>query len=56
MTLERFLTVTAGFTPLTVRIGMVRALAALGFGNAGASPLGATGYRRFYRTVLEWLP
>ena len=56
MTLDRFLSVTAGFTRATVRVAMVRAIADLRLGTAEFTSLRWADYHRFYRAVLKWLP
>ncbi len=56
VTLDRFVTVTAGFTRLTVRVAMVRAIADLRLGTAEFPPLQRADYHRFYRAVLDRLP
>ncbi len=56
VTLERFVTVTAGFTRATVRVAMVRAIADLRLGTAEFPPLRRADYHRFYRAVLDRLP
>ncbi len=56
MTLERFVTVTAGFTRLTVRVAMVRAIADLRLDTAEFPPLRRADYHRFYRAALDRLP
>ncbi len=56
VTLERFVTVTAGFTRLTVRVAMVRAIADLRLGTAEFPPLQRADYHRFYRAVWDRLP
>ena len=56
VTLDRFLSVTAGFTRATVRVAMVRAIADLRLGTAEFTSLRWADYHRFYRAVLKWLP
>jgi hypothetical protein len=52
VTVERFVSITAGFTRATVRVAMVRAIVDLGLGTA----LRRTDYNRFYCAVLNRLP
>ena len=56
VTLDRFLSVTGGFTRATVRVAMVRAIADLRLGTAKFTPLRCAEYHRFYRAVLNRLP
>ena len=56
VSLDRFLSITAGFTSATVRVAMVRAVADLGLSTAAVMPWRRTDYHRFYRAVLNRLP
>ena len=56
VSLDRFLSITAGFTSATVRVAMVRAVADLGLSTAEVMPWRRTDYHRFYRAVLNRLP